>query len=67
MEAIQIWIEIENDTLTFWQGDRLATIHEFEMGERSPTTFFEALNPGEIIELKEGVFELDEDLGLIEK
>lgn len=56
----------DNGLLSF-DGDeeKLATAEEYEMGDRCVGSIFEALESGEVIELEEGFFTLDEDLDLI--
>ena len=56
----------DNNRLSF-DGDRLATKEEYMLGDRCVGSIFEALEPGEAIELQEGVFRLDEDLDPIEE
>ena len=64
MSAIKIFVEGDGETLCFHEGDRLATISEFNSYDRSVGSIFEALQPGEVVELAEGQFRLDDDLDL---
>lgn len=52
-------------TLNFDSNGDLATKAEYELVDRCVGSIFEALEPGEKVELAEGIFELDEDLDLI--
>lgn len=56
-------IFIQDETLV-WDGERLATVEEFEQADRCVGSVFEALQPGERIQLAEGVFQLDSDLDI---
>lgn len=49
-----------------WDGDRLASRNEFLLASRDVGSIFEALEPGEEIELEEGVFVLNDDLDPVE-
>ena len=60
----KILIEDEFCYLNFAYG-RLATRDEYETEDRCVGSIFEVLEPGELIELAEGVFMLDADLDLI--
>jgi hypothetical protein len=54
-----------NDGLLSWDSEYpLATKEQYELADRCIGSVFEALHPGEIIELEDGIFELDEDLDL---
>lgn len=52
--------------LLCWEGDRLATREEYESADRCVGSIFEALSPGENIQLFDGYFILDEELDLIQ-
>lgn len=67
---IQIWIE-EKTGLLHWgngvyQFNRLATREEYQLADRCIGSIFEALQPGENIQLADGYFILDDDLDLIQ-
>ena len=47
--------------LNFSEGET-ASLEDFKFADRCIGSIFEALEPGETIELQEGVFLLDEDL-----
>ena len=49
------------------QDSRLATAEEFNQGDRCVGSIFEALDPGELIELIDGQFILGHDLELVFK
>jgi hypothetical protein len=51
--------------LGWHEGIRLATKEELLDIDRCPGSIWEALEPGEDIELAEGIFKLDEELDLI--
>jgi hypothetical protein len=57
-------IFIKDGALNFNAGD-LATIKDYETADRCVGSIFEALKEGEEIELKEGVFALDDELDII--
>lgn len=57
----QLGIYIVDGVLTFY-GDQLATRDEYALADRCVGSVFDALEPGEVIELAEGLFQLDEDL-----
>lgn len=57
-------IYIRDGVLSF-EGDRLATLEEYELADRCIGSIFEALKPGEKIELADGLFQIDEDLDVI--
>ena len=44
---------------------RLITVEEYEAEDKCVGSIFEALEPGELVKLQEGIFKLDEDLELI--
>jgi hypothetical protein len=52
--------------LLAFNGKYLATRDEYELADRCIGSIFEVLNPEEKIEIREGVFTIDEDLDLIE-
>lgn len=55
-----------DDGLLCWDANKpLATKEQYELGDRCVGSIFEALKPEERIELKEGIFYLDEDLDLL--
>ena len=58
-------IKIADGNRLSFEGDRLATVEEYEMGDRCIGSVFEALQPGEQVELQEGVFTLDDELDLV--
>lgn len=66
----QIWIEEETGTLCWgsgtYQADRLATREEYESADRCVGSVFEALEPGENIQLADGYYVLDNDLDLVQ-
>lgn len=66
----QVWIEEETGALHWgsgvYQSNRLATREEYEAADRSIGSIFEALKPGENIQLADGYFVLDDDLDLIQ-
>ena len=47
--------------LNFSEGN-LASVEDFKSADRCIGSVFEVLEPGEFVELKEGIFSLDEDL-----
>ena len=55
----EIFIDLESSGLS-WEGDRLATKHEFDLADRCVGSIFEALEIGEEVKLAEGIFKLDE-------
>lgn len=58
-------IMFDEETLTLgWDGDRLASKEEYMNASRDVGSIFEALEPGEEIQLQEGFFKLDENLDL---
>lgn len=59
MKATQIFSGLS------FNGQELASVNEYQLGDRCVGSIFEALEPGERVELEEGVFELDEDLDLV--
>jgi hypothetical protein len=54
-----------NDGTLSLSGEALASVAEYTMGDRSIGSIFEAILPGEVVELEESLFELDDDLDLI--
>jgi hypothetical protein len=58
-------IFIKDGVLNFNAGS-LASATDYETADRCAGSIFEALEEGEIITLQEGLFELDEDLDLVE-
>ncbi|HEY9640149.1 MAG TPA: hypothetical protein V6C57_06675 [Coleofasciculaceae cyanobacterium] len=69
---IKIFVEGDAQTLRFHEGDRLATLAEFNAYDQSEGSIFEALQPGETIILDVGInspYEcvLDENLRAIQK
>ena len=57
----------DNSFLTFDNRcQRLATVEEYKLADRTYGSIFESLEPGEEIELEEGYFYLDDSLDLIE-
>lgn len=80
-EMIKIWEELtanefeieriflnEEIGLCFDQDDlaSLASREDYELSDRCVGSVFEALSPGEVIWLKEGLFCLDDELDLVE-
>lgn len=54
-------IFIDDGVLSF-TGSQIASVDEYMEADRCVGSVFEALNPGEQIELIEGIFILDKDL-----
>ena len=54
-----------NDGALSFSGEILATVDEYEQADRYVGSIFEGVLPGEIVELKESLYELDDDLDLI--
>lgn len=81
-EMIDIWYKLDVFEIeeVFVDGDcgsllvadygsglgQLATKKDFDLADRCVGSIFEALIPGEIVWIKEGIFRLDEDLDLVE-
>lgn len=53
-----------NNGLLSFDGEALATSEEYALADRCIGSIFEALEPGEEVELADGQFTLDEDLDL---
>lgn len=64
VKKMPIAIYSDNRFLNFSRTARLATKQEFLESDRCSGSVFEALEPGESIQLAEGVFTLDEDLDI---
>lgn len=62
MNIISIKID-PNGALSF-DGDRLATVQEYVLSDRSIASIFCLLSPSQWIELAEGIFQLDLHLNL---
>lgn len=66
----QIWIEEKTGALHWnsgvYQADRLATCEEYRSSDRCVGSIFEALEPGENIQLADGYFVLDDELDLVQ-
>jgi hypothetical protein len=57
-------IFIDDNTLNFNAGN-LASVADYETADRCIASIFEALEEGEEIELKEGLFKIDDALDII--
>lgn len=57
-------IYIDNNLLSF-DGNELANKENYEQADRCVGSIFESLEPGEVIELRDGKFKLDDELDLI--
>lgn len=55
-------ILIQDGLLQFDGEGELATVDEYMLADRCVGSIFQALEPNETVELKEGCFQLDEDL-----
>ena len=54
-----------DDGLLCWDAEKpLATREQYELGDRAVGSIFESLEPKEVVELKEGLFVLDDELDL---
>lgn len=58
-------IMIDDCKLTFNDTNTLASVYEYETADRCVGSIFEALKAGDIVQLKEGYYRLDDELDLI--
>lgn len=55
-----------NNGLLSFDGSTLATVLQFNLGDRCVGSIFEALEQGEQVELKDGFYTLDAELDLVQ-
>lgn len=55
-----------NGTLTFEPQDKLASKSEYQLADRCIGSIFEALKPGENIQLEDDYYVLDQELDLVQ-